>query len=377
MNKVIVIPDSFKGTMTSLNICTIMKQSILSFFPFCQVLTIPIADGGEGTVDCFLNITDAKKIMVNTTNPYGEKIEAYYAKIKEKAIIEMASAAGITLVGENLNPCKTTTYGVGTMIRHAIEHGCKEIILGLGGSCTNDGGVGAFSALGCRFYKKDGTPFLPTGGSLNLIEQIDDTEMNQLFQGIKVIAMCDITNPLYGENGAASVFAPQKGADVVMVNFLDHNLRYYAKLIQQKYHLDPNQIQGAGAAGGFGAGAVSFLKGELYSGIQTILDTIHFEQLLDGVDCVFTGEGKIDEQSLSGKAVVGIGRRCKNRKIPVIAVVGDMENQIDSVYQEGVSAIFSINKSPLEYKEAKKFSEENLKLTMDNIMRFYKCFWKK
>jgi glycerate 2-kinase len=376
MKRCIIIPDSYKGTMSSLQICNIMEATVKKHFPSCETVTIPMADGGEGTVDCFLNATNAKKIMVHTTGPYGESVETYYARLGDTAVIEMASAAGLMLAKNSewgLNPEKTTTYGVGLMMKHAIEQGCKEIILGLGGSCTNDAGVGAARALGTCFFDTRGKEFIPTANTLTKIADIDNSITEERLQGIKVTAMCDIDNPLYGEDGAAYVYAPQKGADQSTVKLLDSNLQALADVIEGVLGKRISKMPGAGAAGGFGAGVVSFFQGKLRSGIDTLLDLIKFDDLLIGTDMVFTGEGRIDSQSLHGKAVIGIAMRAKVEKVPVIAVVGSIAENMEAAYDMGVTSIFSINRAPMTFEEVKGLSEQNLADTMDSLMRFYKC----
>ena len=210
MKKCIIIPDSYKGTLSAIKICDIMKKSVLNHYPDCNVIAIPIADGGEGTVDCFLYALNAEKVSVNTTGPYGEPLSTYYARTGNTAIIEMASAAGFVLAEHNLNPCKTTTYGVGALVLHAIESGCKEIVIGLGGSCTNDGGVGLARALGTKFYNKAGVEFIPDADKLTEISYIDNSKTTEMLKDCKITAMCDIDNPMYGKTGAAYIFAPQK-----------------------------------------------------------------------------------------------------------------------------------------------------------------------
>ena len=352
-----------------------MEDSVRIHYPMCDIVKVPIADGGEGTVDCFLYATQAQKVDVRTTGPYGETIETYYARLGNTAVIEMASAAGLPLAmrsRDGLKPCLTTTYGVGLIMRHAIETGCKEIILGLGGSCTNDAGVGAARAMGTSFYDTRGKEFIPTADTLVKIADIDNSDTLELLDGIKVTAMCDIDNPLYGKDGAAYVFGPQKGATPQEVQLIDANHRALASVIEGVLGKRVGQLPGAGAAGGFGAGVVSFFQGKLRSGIDTLLDLIQFEDRLQETDVIFTGEGRIDSQSLHGKAVIGIAMRAKLKNIPVVAVVGSIEEDIQPAYDMGLSAVFSINRSPLAYEEAKLHSEQNLANTMDSILRFYK-----
>lgn len=374
LNKCVLIPDSFKGTMSSIEICRIMKDKIVNFFPACEVVEIPVADGGEGTVDCFLSAIGGQKIFVKVCNPYFEEIETFYALIDggKTAIIEMASCAGLPLVEHRKDPAVTTTYGVGQLIADAVNRGCDKIILGLGGSCTNDGGTGMASALGVKFFDKDNKKFIPVGSTLNRVEKIDISSFIAKGKGIEIIAMCDVDNPLCGDNGAARVFGPQKGADEELVQLLDANLKHLAEVIWRDLHMDIENILGAGAAGGMGAGMVAFINGELRKGIDIVLDIVNFDRLIEGADLIFTGEGKIDEQSLRGKVVVGVGSRAKIYHIPVIAVVGDIGNGIESIYDHGICSIISINSLAIPFDEAKLRSKQDLAFTFENIIRLLK-----
>ncbi len=376
MKKCLIMPDSFKGTLSAIEICDIEKKTVRKFFPDCEVIAIPIADGGEGTVDCFLYALDAaEKVNVETTGPYGEAIRASYARIGRKAVLETASVAGLPLAEKSgiLNPCKTTTYGLGKVIRHAIENGCDEIVIGLGGSCTNDGGIGVAGALGTKFYDAQGMEFIPTSDTMKKIAHIDNSAAEKLLKDVKIIGMCDIDHPMYGKNGAAYVFAPQKGADEAMVKELDENLRALSEVICRSLGKDVAGLPGAGAAGALGAGMVAFLGGELHSGIKTILDLIEYEKLLENADMVFTGEGRIDSQSLRGKAVIGVAQRARAKGVPVVAVVGSIGDGAEGAYELGVDALFSINRKPMDFEKSKQFSQENLQRTMEDVLRFYKA----
>ncbi|MDD3137927.1 MAG: glycerate kinase [Lachnospiraceae bacterium] len=372
MKKCIVIPDSFKGTLSAIEICNISKARIQEHFPDCEIIAIPVADGGEGTVECFLYSTNAEKVIVNTTGPYGEELQVYYAKCGTQAIIEMASVAGLPLVEENPNPCKTTTYGLGKVILDALDKGCTEIVLGLGGSCTNDAGVGVASALGTKFYDLEGSEFVPAPNEFTKIGHIDNQATQMLLKDIKMTAMCDIDNPMYGQKGAAYIFAPQKGADEKMVKELDVNLQSLATVIETSLQKKVANIPGAGAAGAMGAGIVAFFNGTLKSGIETILDLLMFDKLLENTDMVFTGEGRIDIQSLSGKVVIGVAKRAKQQRIPVTAVVGSIGEGAELAYDVGVTSIFSINRQAMEFSKSRALSDENLSKTMDSLLRFYK-----
>lgn len=371
MKKCIVIPDSFKGTLSSAEICSIFQNQIQKFFPECEVIQLPVADGGEGTVDCFLQAMEGgQKIIASTTGPWGEPVQTGYAMFADTAVIELASAAGLPMVGDRKDPARTTTYGVGTLIRDAVLHGVKRIVLGLGGSCTNDGGCGAAAALGVKFLDVEGKAFIPTGSTLADIASIDTTDCDELLRGISITAMCDINNPMYGENGAAYVFGPQKGADDVQVDELDCQLRCLNSALREHLGKDVAMIPGSGAAGAFGAGAVAFFGAELKPGIEIVLDLVQFDQLLPGTDMVFTGEGKIDGQSLQGKVVIGVVRRAKRQGVPVIAVVGDVEDDAYGAYGEGVTAIFSTNRKAISFSEAKNRSRYDLEHSIEDIMRF-------
>lgn len=370
MNKCVIIPDSFKGTLSSTQICEIIASKVKEFYPECEVIQIPVADGGEGTVDCFLHAMQADKVSVSVTGPYNEALDCYYARRDNVAIIEMAQAAGLPLVEKRKNPAITTTYGVGLMIKHAIENGCSDIIIGLGGSCTNDAGVGAACALGVKFYDKDGNAFLPTGNTLSKIVKIDTREAKSFLAHCTITAMCDIDNPMYGPNGAAYIYGPQKGADAEMVAELDYNLRRISELITDNLGIDVSRLPGAGAAGAMGAGIVAFLGGSLKSGIHTILDLIKFEQLIENADLIFTGEGKIDSQSLRGKVVIGVAERAAKKNIPVVAVVGAIGEDAEKAYDRGVGAIFSINRAPVDFEISRFQSKENLAATIDSLLRF-------
>ena len=372
MKKCIIIPDSFKGTMSSIEICEIISSKVNEFYPACETITIPVADGGEGTVDCFIHALQAKKVPVQATGPYDEPLECYYARNNNTAIVEMAQAAGLPLVEKRKDPRLTTTYGTGLIIKQALEDGCTDIVIGLGGSCTNDGGVGAAYALGVKFYDIEGKPFLPTGNTLHKINKIDTTQAKELLNNCTITAMCDIDNPMYGTSGAAYIFGPQKGADEKMVVELDANLRALSRAIIANLGIDVSNIPGAGAAGAMGAGIVAFFGGTLKSGIHTVLDLIQFDDLIDDTDLIFTGEGRIDGQSLRGKVVIGIAERAKKKNIPVIAVVGAIGDDAEQSYSMGVSSIFSINRAAVDFEISRYQSKENLAATMDSLMRFYK-----
>ena len=377
MKKFLLIPDSFKGTMSSGEICSIMKEEILRYYPGAEVVSIPVADGGEGSVDAFLTAMGGEKVRLTVKGPYLEETDAFYGILPDRtAVVEMAAAAGLPLVGENRHAEQATTYGVGQLIAHAAEAGCRRIIVGLGGSATNDGGAGTAAALGIRFLDKQGNSFLPVGGTLDRVDSIDVGGLNPALRNVELVTMCDIDNPLCGPQGASAVFGPQKGADEAMVKRLDGNLRHLADVIRRDLGLDIADLPGAGAAGGMGGGMVAFFGSALQMGIETVLDTVGFDGRLKDADLVFSGEGKIDFQSLRGKVVIGVARRTKKAGVPLIAVVGDIGDGIERAYEEGVSAVFSTNRVAVPFQEARLRCRSDLKLTMDNLMRFLSVFSK-
>ena len=371
MEKILLVPDSFKGTLSSRQVCQVMAGQLRRFFPQAQVKSIPVADGGEGSVEAFLAAAGGERRTRTVTGPFGEPVEAFYGILGDgrTAVIEMAACAGLPLAEGRLNPERATTYGVGELLLAAKEAGCTKAILGLGGSCTNDGGAGAAAALGGKFPRADGTAFVPTGGTLGEIAALDVSPVAQALQGMELTAMCDIDNPLYGEAGAAAVFAPQKGADAAMVARLDAGLRHLGQVAARCLGRDFSHLPGAGAAGGLGFGMAAFCGAQLRMGIDAVLDAVGFDSLLPGTDVVFTGEGKIDSQSARGKVVSGVAARCRKAGVPVVAVVGQIDQGFEEMYQQGLTAVFSINRAAQPFAESRFHAGENLALTMENIAR--------
>ena len=375
VKRCVIISDSFKGTLSSLEICKIARETIPAFLPGCQVEAIPVADGGEGMVDCFAEAVGAEKTAVSVHGPHGEVLTACYGRKGPLAIVEMAAAAGLPLVGEIRDPEKTTTFGVGELIRHAVEHGCREIMLGLGGSATNDGGCGCAAALGAVFYNAQGEPFVPVGGTLGEIERIDLSGVRERLDGVRLTAMCDVDNPLCGPNGAACVFAPQKGADAAMVERLDRGLCHLDSVLQRTLGHSFAGVPGAGAAGGMGAGCLAFLGGRLRSGIEAVLDAVEFDRRLEGADFVITGEGRIDSQSFHGKVLSGVARRTRERNIPLIAIGGGILPEAEEAYKQGVTAMFSINRQPMPLRDSAPCTAENYRRTLEDICRLLAAFY--
>lgn len=374
MRKYIIIPDSFKGTLSAVEICRIAEKKIRELDPGCRIRAIPAADGGEGTVDCFLAAGRWEEVRVRIRGAYGDPMEARYARQGRTAVIETAQAAGLSQAEGRENPAGTTTYGVGMMIDDALLHGCRDIVIGLGGSCTNDGGCGMAMALGVRFYDAEGQLMFPRGGNLGRIARIDTAEAEKRLTDCRITALCDIDNPMYGPEGAAYVFAPQKGAGRKMVRLLDRNLRALALRFREDLGQEVDRLPGGGAAGGMGAGISALLKGELKPGIETILDLVEFDRELEDADLVITGEGCLDSQSLRGKVVAGVAARAAARHVPVAAVVGSVGEGAEQMYERGVTAIFSINRRPVDFSISRGQSAENLAAAVENLIRFRLAF---
>ncbi len=368
MKKCIVIPDSFKGTMTSMEVCSIMGAAVKNRFPGCEVLEIPVADGGEGTVDCFLRAGSGEKIYVSAQNAYGGEITGFYGRFGETAVIEMAAVAGM-VSNARRDPLLASTYGVGQLISHAIEHGAREILIGLGGSCTSDAGCGMAAALGVRFYDEDSTAFIPAGGTLGRVKKIDDSLLRERLEGTRVSCMCDTNKVMYGPDGAAFVYGPQKGAGPDEVRLLDSGLRQLSGVILSELGIDVSQMKGGGAAGAMGAGAAAFMGADLRPGIEIMMDTVGFDRCLEGAGCVLTGEGSFDAQSLSGKAVIGIARRAARRGVPVIVVAGRNLSGASKLPEYGITAVFETARSG-DFEEIKKTCREDLAAAMDLVLDY-------
>ena len=376
MKKCIVISDSFKGSLSSGEICDIARACFAEVLSDCELTAIPVADGGEGTVDCFHQVCGGELVTVTVQGPFGQDMEAAYLRLDGgRAVIEMASSAGLPLVGDRRDPRITSTYGVGQQIRHAVEQGSTQILLGLGGSCTNDGGCGCAAALGVRFLDRAGQAFVPTGGTLDQIAHIDVSGARQLLQTVKLTAMCDIDNPMHGPTGASYIFGPQKGADPAMVEFLDGQLKALDAVIQRELHRAVADVPGAGAAGAFGAGILAFLDGTLCPGIEAVLDLVDFDGKLKDCDLVITGEGRFDGQSIRGKVVSGVSRLAKRQGVPVAVIAGSVAEDVESVSADpdsGVTAVFSINRQAMDYSESRPFSRRNYRYTLENLLRLMK-----
>ena len=366
--RIILIPDSFKGSLSSKEVCQIMADRVRKFLPNFQIISIPIADGGEGTVETFIESVGGSLIYLSVQGPLGKPLDSFYGILEDgRVVIEIAAAAGLPLL-KTPSVMEASSYGVGQLISHALSEGKRDFIIGLGGSGTNDGGAGACAALGFKFYDESGKTFIPVGKDLFKINKIDSKNKHPALSEANIVLISDVNNPLCGD-GAAKIFGPQKGANEEEIRLLDEGLKHYASLISQDMGVDITKIPGSGAAGGMGGGFYGLLGGRLEMGIEVILEVVKFDELLDETSLVFTGEGKFDSQTLRGKAIAGIAKYTKKHNVPLIAIVGAIDDDINSAYDLGLSAIFSINRAALPYKVARTRTKSDLALTMDEILR--------
>lgn len=369
--KILIAPDKFKDALSAKAVCKAIDEGLRLTSSSFGTYLFPMADGGEGTAEILTYHNKGQPIKLTVHDPLFRKIEVQYGLSADKntAYIEMAEASGLKLLKpEERNCLLTTSYGTGEMIRDAASKGVAKIILGIGGSATNDAGIGMAAALGFKFYDSDKNELKPIGKNLQKIATIKDTT-EDLLKDIEFTIACDVENPLYGRSGAAHVYAPQKGADKEAVKLLDKGLLHFATWVKKQYEIDLQAIKGAGAAGGFGAGAVLFLNAKLVSGVELVMQECNFESHLKEVDLVITGEGKIDQQSLSGKLIGGITDKAKNYKIPVIALCGILELNEKEVAHLGLHSAFSIIKKPCTLEEALENTYANLKHAAFNIGR--------
>lgn len=380
--KIVISIDSLKGSLTSIEAANAIKTGILNVDSNSDVIIMPLADGGEGTVDALVEGMNGEAEIISVTGPVEEKVNAKYGILRDTntAIIEMAQASGFALVPPDLrNPLKTTTYGVGEIIKSAIEKGCRNFIVGIGGSATNDAGVGMLQALGYEFYDENNELVGRGGQVLNKIKSIKiDNRLKALDDCTFKIA-CDVTNPLYGENGAAYIYGPQKGATPDIVEELDKGLRNFAQVVQKEIGKDIAHLEGVGAAGGLGFAFLGFLNSKLESGIKIILEEIKLEEVIRDADLVITGEGRLDNQTAMGKAPIGVAKLAKKHNVKVIAVAGCTTEDAVKCNEEGIDAYFSIINTSMTIEEAinKETAMKNMTSTVIQIFRLIKVIQQK
>lgn len=375
--KVLIVIDSFKGSLNSKEVSNAVTKGIKHVYPKANIISFPVADGGEGTVESIVYAKGGDIISKTVTGPLGEKVNSNYGILKNNktAVIEIAEACGLTLVPKKkLNPLITTTYGVGELINDALEKGCNEFIIGLGGSSTNDAGIGMLQALGYSFIDKNKNEVGFGGGSLEKIDSIDSKNVNPKLKDCIFKVACDVNNTLVGFNGAAHTFGAQKGATSEIIGHLESGMNNFINVVYKDFKIDIKNTEGAGAAGGLGAAFNAFANGELLSGIELMLDILDLEKYLKTYDYIITGEGKLDNQTSLGKVPVGIARLASKDKIPVIALAGNVERDTNFLNEKGITSYFSIVNKPMSLEEAMKFdvTYENLIFTTTQLFNLIK-----
>ena len=374
--KIVVAPDSFKESMSAKEVCDSIEKGLLSVSKDWEIVKVPMADGGEGTLEALIDATNGKIFNEKTLNPLGEEITSRFGILGEKniAIIEMASTSGLELISpEKRNPYITTTYGTGQLMLKSLEQNVEEIILGIGGSATNDGGAGMLQALGAKLLDKNGNEIGFGGYELSKLDKIDFSNLDKRLKNIKILVACDVTNPLTGKNGSSYIFGKQKGATPEMIEVLDENLLHYSKIIKRDLGFDVNDIPGAGAAGGLGAGLLT-LGAILKKGIEIVIEANELDKKVQGADLVITGEGSIDGQTRFGKTPYGVVSVAKKYNIPTVTLAGNVGKDIDILYDCGFDAIFSIMQGVDTLENALKNGKENIEKTAKNIGHFIKIF---
>lgn len=377
---VLVAVDSFKGSLSTNELSSAIEEGIHQADQGICVTKIPVADGGEGTCDALLEGLGGTRVSLTVKGPLFDEVLASYGILNDgTAVMEMAASSGLPLVPEALrNPMNTTTYGVGEMIRDAMGRGCREFIVGIGGSATNDGGMGMLEALGYRFLDREGKPLVSAGRSLAKVARISTEGVSKELASCRFLVACDVENPLYGENGAAHVFGPQKGADEATVRVLDHGLRNWAEVVEATFDKSIGELKGAGAAGGLGGGFSAFLNAELKPGVKIIFEHLKMEAHVKEADLVIIGEGRLDAQTSMGKAPSGIAKLASKHGIPVVALAGSVADDATSAHATGISAMFSIADGPMSLEEAMEPERARhlVKKTATQVMRLVLAGWR-
>ncbi len=371
--KIVIAIDSLKGSLSSMEAGHAIEQGIRNVLPETKVLVKPLADGGEGTTEALVEGLGGDMVQVQVHGPLETPVNAAYGVIRESntAIMEMAAAAGIILVGKDKRPLDATTYGVGEMIRDAITRGCREFIIGIGGSATNDGGIGMLTALGYEFLDAEGKPAGIGAGALYKVAKICDDKVMPELKNCHFRIACDVTNPLCGENGSTYIYGPQKGVTVELRDELDHAMGAYAQVVKAYNGTDYAKTPGAGAAGGLGFAFLSFLSGELLPGIELVLNAVEMDKAMEGADLVFTGEGRLDYQTAMGKAPVGIAKMAKKHGAKVIALAGAVIEGAQECNEQGIDAYFPILRKVVTLDEAMDpaTARKNMVETTEQVMR--------
>lgn len=373
-NKIVVASDSFKGSLSSLGVADAASKAINQVYPKCEVVKVDVADGGEGTMDALRGTLGGHKVLIEVSDPLGRPVQASYVILDDgvTAVLEMASASGLPLLTPaERNPLKTSTFGTGQLIADALNKGCRKFLVGIGGSATNDAGMGMLQALGVRFFDAEGNLLQGKGESLELVQSIDRNSLCEGLTESEFIVACDVDAPLYGQKGAAYVFAPQKGADPDMVRQLDMGLKHFAcKVLSYNITSDDlSHVAGAGAAGGLGFGFIAFLNARLERGIEMVLDAIGFDSIIEMADLIITGEGRIDSQTLTGKTPFGVLQRAKKQDIPVVAIGGTVALDPQAALEAGFAGVYAVTPEGMLLETAMRpdVASENISNTVRNI----------
>ncbi len=372
--KIVIAPNALKGCLTATEAAEALARGVARACPDSDIVQVPVADGGDGLADVLVNALHGVERTACVTGPRGDPVTASFCHVPAHrlAAIEMATASGLALLaGDRLNPLLTTTLGTGELIKAALDLGISHLIVGIGGSATNDGGVGMATALGARFLDGNGQPVEPVGGALAMVERIDLSGLDPRLAGLRIEAICDVDNPLLGERGAAHVYGPQKGATPEQVRLLDAGLAHLAQVIERDLGLDVRDLPGAGAAGGLGAGLKAFLKAELRRGVDLVLDLVGINEQLQGADLVLTAEGQIDFQTAFGKAPAGVAERARAGGAPCIAIAGSVGGGLETLYDLGIHAVFSLCPGPVSLEQAMASGGDYLAAAAEQAVRAF------
>ncbi|WP_318412838.1 glycerate kinase [Photobacterium leiognathi] len=372
--KILIAPDSYKESLTAMEVATAIENGFRQVIPNAEYIKLPMADGGEGTVQSLVDASNGTIIEHSVTGSLGEQVNGFFGLMGDDktAIIEMAAASGLHLVSPELrNPMLTTSFGTGELILAALDKGVEHIIVGIGGSATNDGGIGMAQALGVRFLDENNKQISYGGGALDRLHRIDISNIDPRLVSVKLEVACDVDNPLCGEKGASQVFGPQKGATPEMVTQLDNNLAHYAEIIKRDLGKDVKDMAGAGAAGGMGAALLGLFNAQLRPGIEIVMDAVNLADALQDADLVITGEGRIDSQTIHGKTPIGVARTAKRFNKPVIGIAGCLSYDCNVVHEHGIDAVFSVVPRSVSLAEALAEAAINVELTARNVAAIY------
>lgn len=368
--KIVIAPDSYKESLSALAVAAAIETGFREIYPHAEYVKVPVADGGEGTVEAMVAATQGHIVQVSVTGPLGEPVNAFYGLSGDMrcAYIEMAAASGLESVPPTRrNPLLTTSWGTGELIRHALDAGVSQIIIGIGGSATNDGGAGMAQALGAKLLSAGQQQIAPGGGALETLARIDLSELDPRLADCRIDVACDVTNPLTGPQGASAVFGPQKGATAAMIERLDRGLQHFAQIIDRDLDIDVLSLEGGGAAGGMGAALYAFCGANLRPGIEIVTDALGLAELVADADLVITGEGRIDSQTIHGKVPVGVAKVAKRFNVPVIGIAGSLTADVGVVHQHGLDAVFSVLYSVCTLDEALANAAANVRMTARNV----------